>query len=213
MTGCFNRLLNLRETKIDDRSGPNQTHIMKYLSHLSVATAAAFSLVFFAAPRAGAETAAKETRLGPFSAQKVAIAKHVGGARQRHSDNPNEPPTIAIVLIVEQKMTGNQQEITARISAHREGPGGTAGWCRRHARARHSAGRVRNAASESGRSAHHPDVFCARRQIQNRRRRREHQLVAIHGREDDPNHSRELETPPFVQRANRSLSATIRLSF
>jgi hypothetical protein len=124
MTGCFNRLLNLRETKIDDRRGPNQTHIMKYLSHLSVATAAAFSLVFFAAPRAGAETAAKETRLGPFSAQKVAIAKHVGGARQRHSDNPNEPPTIAIVLTVEQKMTGNQQEITARISAHREGPGG-----------------------------------------------------------------------------------------
>jgi hypothetical protein len=97
---------------------------MKYLSHLSVATAAAFSLVFFAAPRAGAETAAKETRLGPFSAQKVALAKHVGGARQAESDNPNEPPTIAIVLVVEQKMTGNQQEITARISAHREGPGG-----------------------------------------------------------------------------------------
>ena len=98
---------------------------MKYLSHLLVATATAFSLVFFAAPRAGAETAAKETRLGPFSAQKVALAKHVGGARQAESDNPNEPPTIAIVLVVEQKMTGNQQEITARISAHREGPGGT----------------------------------------------------------------------------------------
>ena len=96
---------------------------MKNLSHLSVATAAAFALVFFAAPRAGAQT--KETRLGPFSAQKVALAKHVGGARQAESDNPNEPPTIAIVLVVEQKMTGNQQEITARISAHREGPGGT----------------------------------------------------------------------------------------
>ena len=95
---------------------------MKYLSYSSVAIAAAFSLVFFAAPRAGAQT--KETRLGPFSAQKVALAKHVGGARQAESDNPNEPPTIAIVLVVEQKMTGNQQEITARISAHREGPGG-----------------------------------------------------------------------------------------
>ena len=56
--------------------------------------------------------------------QDVAIAHHVGGARQAESDNPNEPPLIAIVLTVEQKMTGNQQEITARVSAHREGPGG-----------------------------------------------------------------------------------------
>jgi hypothetical protein len=99
---------------------------MKYLSYSSVAAAAAFSLVFFAAARTGAQrTAEKETRLGPFSAQKVAMAKHVGGSRQAQSDNPNEPPLIAIVLVVEQKMTGNQQEITARISAHREGPGGT----------------------------------------------------------------------------------------
>jgi len=97
---------------------------MKYLCHLSLVTAAAFSLVFFAAPRAGAETAAKETQIGPHSMQKVEMVHHVGGARQAESDNPNEPPVIAVVLIVEQKMTGNQQEITARISAHREGPGG-----------------------------------------------------------------------------------------
>ena len=125
VTGRFNRLLNLRETKIDDPSGPNHTLIMKYLSRLSLVTAVAFSLILFAAPRAGAETAEKETQLGPHSAQKVALVRHVGGARQAESDNPNEPPTIAIVLVVEQKMTGNQQEITARISAHREGPGGT----------------------------------------------------------------------------------------
>ena len=125
MTGCFNRLLNLRETKIDDRSGPNQIPIMKYLPHLLLGTATAFSFVFFAAPGVGGGIAEKQTQLGPHSAQKVALARHVGGARQAESDNPNEPPTIAIVLVVEQKMTGNQQEITARISAHREGPGGT----------------------------------------------------------------------------------------
>ena len=125
MTGCFNRLLNLRETKIDDRSGPNQTPIMKYLPHLLLGTATAFSFGFFAAPGVGGGIAEKQTSLGPHSAQKVALARHVGGARQAESDNPNEPPLIAVVLVVEQKMTGNQQEITARISAHREGPGGT----------------------------------------------------------------------------------------
>jgi hypothetical protein len=97
---------------------------MKYLSHLSLVTAAALSLVFFAMPRVCGGTAEKETQIGPHSFQKVALARHVGGARQAESDNPNEPPTIAIVLTVEQKMTGNQQEITASVAAHREGPGG-----------------------------------------------------------------------------------------
>ena len=98
---------------------------MKYLPHLLLGTATALSFVFFAEPGVGGGVAEKQTQLGPHSAQKVAITRHVGGARQAESDNPNEPPTIAIVLVVEQKMTGNQQEITARISAHREGPGGT----------------------------------------------------------------------------------------
>ena len=98
---------------------------MKYLPHLLLGTATAFSFGFFAAPCFGGGIAEKQTQLGPHSAQKVALARHVGGARQAESDNPNEPPTIAIVLVVEQKMTGNQQEITARVSAHREGPGGT----------------------------------------------------------------------------------------
>jgi hypothetical protein len=94
---------------------------MKYLPHLLLATA--FSL-FLAAPVTGGGLAEKETRLGPHSAEKIALAHHTGGARQAQSDNPNEPPVIAIVLTVEQKMTGNQQEITASIAAHREGPGG-----------------------------------------------------------------------------------------
>jgi hypothetical protein len=98
---------------------------MKYLPHLLLATATAFSLVFFAASGASGGSAEKETPLGPHSAQKVALSHHTGGARQAESDNPNEPPTIALVLIVEQKMIGNEQEITARVAAHREGPGGT----------------------------------------------------------------------------------------
>jgi len=124
VTGRLNRLLNLRETKIDDPSGPNHHLIMKYLSRLSLVTAVAFSLILFAAPRAGAETAEQETQLGPHSAQKVALVRHVGGARQAAESNPNEPPLIAVVFTVEQKMVGNQQEITARIAVHREGPRG-----------------------------------------------------------------------------------------
>lgn len=96
---------------------------MKYLPHLLLATA--FSLVFLAAPGAGAGSAEKEIRLGPHSAQKIALSHHTGGARQTQSDNPNEPPVIAIVLTVEQKMTGNQQEITASVAAHRGGPQGS----------------------------------------------------------------------------------------
>jgi hypothetical protein len=97
---------------------------MKYLPHLLLAVATAFSLGSCAAPGNGGGTASSETQLGPHSAQKVAIVHHVGGARQAESDNPNEPPEIAIVLTVEQKMTGNQQEITAKVSAHNAGPGG-----------------------------------------------------------------------------------------
>ena len=97
---------------------------MKYLPHLLLATATAFSLVFVVTPVVGGRSAEKEVQIGPHSFQKIALAHHVGGARQAESDNPNEPPTIAIVLTVEQKMTGNQQEITAKVAAHRSGPGG-----------------------------------------------------------------------------------------
>jgi hypothetical protein len=99
---------------------------MKYLPRLLLATATAFSFVFFAAPGVGGGITEKQTQLGPHSAQKIALARHVGRLRQGALfDDPNEPQTIAIVLIVEQKMIGNQQEITARVAAHREGPGGT----------------------------------------------------------------------------------------
>jgi len=96
---------------------------MKYLPRLLLGTATGFFFVFFAAPGVDGGITEKQIQLGPHSAQKFAMVRHVGG--DRAGGNPNEPPLIAIVLTVEQKMIGNEQEITARISAHREGPKGT----------------------------------------------------------------------------------------
>jgi hypothetical protein len=108
---------------IDGRSAPTQTAAMKYLPHLLLATTTALSLASCAAP-GGAGPASAETQLGPHSAQKLVLLTHVG-ARTLNENDPNYVRTLALVVKVEQKMVGGQQEITASAAAHRDGPTGS----------------------------------------------------------------------------------------
>jgi hypothetical protein len=96
---------------------------MKYLPHLLLSATAVFSLASCAMPPTGG-TAARETQLGPHSAQKFALVTRRGGARAVETSDPHATQTLALVLTVEQKMNGNEQEITARAGAHRNGPKG-----------------------------------------------------------------------------------------
>lgn len=92
---------------------------MKYLPHILLSTAAVFSLASCATP-SGGTAAGGETQLGAHSAQKFALATHTGP----RDPDPKTIRTIALVLTVEQKMTGGEQEISARAGAHRDGPTG-----------------------------------------------------------------------------------------
>ena len=96
---------------------------MKYLPQFVLSAAAVFSLSSCAAPGGGG-TAGSETQLGPHSAQKFTLVTRSGGARATATLDPTATRTIALVLTVEQKMNGNQQEITARAGAHQNGPNG-----------------------------------------------------------------------------------------
>ena len=91
---------------------------MKYLPHLLLATATALSLGSCAAPGGGGGTTA-ETQLGPHSAQKFEMVHRLG-----HALDPKAMTTMALVLTVDQKMNGNQQEIVAKASARQDGPKG-----------------------------------------------------------------------------------------
>ena len=95
---------------------------MKYLPHLLLATATALSLASCAAPGGGGATGA-ETQLGPHSAQKLILVTHTG-ARTLNENDPNYVRTLALVVKVEQRMVGGQQEITATAEAHKDGPTG-----------------------------------------------------------------------------------------
>jgi hypothetical protein len=108
---------------IDDRFVPNQTAAMKYLPHLLLATVTAFSLASCAAPGGGGASGGAETQLGPHSAQKFVLATHTG-ARQLNTADRSYVEKMALVVKVEQKMVGGQQEITASASTHRDGPTG-----------------------------------------------------------------------------------------
>jgi hypothetical protein len=92
---------------------------MKYLPHLLLTTATAFALAFGA--MAADPAVASDTQLGPHSAQKFAIVKHL---ISRRSIDPNARTEIALVLTVEQTMIGKQVQITAKASAHKDGPHG-----------------------------------------------------------------------------------------
>lgn len=97
---------------------------MKYLPHLLLATATALSLASCAAPGGGGAAAGgAETQLGPHSAQKFVLVTRTG-ARTLNETDPNYARTAALVVRVEQKMVGGQQEITAIASAHKDGPTG-----------------------------------------------------------------------------------------
>ncbi|MGI8889165.1 MAG: hypothetical protein ACR2G0_00050 [Chthoniobacterales bacterium] len=106
---------------IDDRTRPNQTAIMKYLPHLLLATVTALSLASCAAPGGAAGGAAVASEMGPHSAQKF-ILVHRAGVR---AIDPSTIETMCLVLTVEQKMNGNQQEVTAKAAAHKDGPEGS----------------------------------------------------------------------------------------
>ncbi|CAN5539265.1 hypothetical protein BH20VER3_BH20VER3_12610 [soil metagenome] len=95
---------------------------MKYLPHLLLATVTALSLASCAAPGGGGAVSAS-TELGPHSAQKFALVTHTG-ARTLNENDPNFARTVALVVTVQQKMVGGQQEITASGSAHKDGPTG-----------------------------------------------------------------------------------------
>jgi len=94
---------------------------MKYLLHFLLATVTALCLGSCAAPGGGGSSAGAETQLGPHSAQKIALVHRVG----RPSLDPNVVETMALVLTVEQTMTGNEQQIVAKASAHKDGPHGS----------------------------------------------------------------------------------------
>jgi len=97
---------------------------MKYLPHLLLATATALSLASCAAPGGGAAAGGPQTQLGPHSAQKFVLVTHTG-ARTLNENDPNFARTLALVVTVEQKMVGGQQEISASAAAHKDGPTGT----------------------------------------------------------------------------------------
>ena len=101
---------------------PNQTSDMKYLQSCFLGVVVAFSFYSYSV-LAGAR-AGDQTQLGPHSAQKFALAKHVGGLREAAGSSLYSANTVAIVLTVEQKMNGNKQEITASAAAHKDGPTG-----------------------------------------------------------------------------------------
>jgi len=66
-----------------------------------------------------------QTMIGPHSAQNFQIVKHLGGIRETAgTDERTKPPTIAVVLTVEQRMVGKEVEITAKVGAHKGGPKG-----------------------------------------------------------------------------------------
>ena len=97
---------------------------MKILPHLLLAAATAFILGSCAETGgSGGSTAGAATQLGPHGAQKFVLVQHTG-ARQLNENDPNFARTIALVVTVEQQMVGGKQEITARASAHKDGPHG-----------------------------------------------------------------------------------------
>ncbi|MGI8957113.1 MAG: hypothetical protein ACR2II_09405 [Chthoniobacterales bacterium] len=92
---------------------------MKYLPHLLLVTATALSLGSCAAPGGGGGATA-ETQLGPHSAQKFEMVHRLG----HEALDSKTMTTMALVLTVEQKMNGNEQEIVAKASARKDGPKG-----------------------------------------------------------------------------------------
>jgi hypothetical protein len=92
---------------------------MKYLPQFILTVAVTFS--FASGATATGAGVSSETPLGPHSAQKFAIVKHI---ISRRSIDPGAQLTIALVLTVEQKMNGNQQEIVAKAATHKDGPHG-----------------------------------------------------------------------------------------
>ena len=109
---------------IDGPALPNQSAAMKYLPHFLLATLTALSLASCAAPGGSGGTSGAATELGPHSAQKFVLVNHTG-ARTLNEGDPNYARTLALVVRVEQKMVGGQQEITASASAHKDGPNGS----------------------------------------------------------------------------------------
>jgi hypothetical protein len=97
---------------------------MKQLPYFLLATAIVISLGACAAPNGGGGSSAAETQLGPHSAQKFVLLTHTG-ARELNTADLSYVATMALVLKVEQRMVGGQQEITATASTHRDGPTGT----------------------------------------------------------------------------------------
>lgn len=95
---------------------------MKYLPHFLLAIVTALSLGSCAAPGGAADSggATAQAQLGPHSAEKFEMVRRIGA----RSLDPNVIETMALVLTVEQTMNGNQQEITARASARKDGPKG-----------------------------------------------------------------------------------------
>jgi hypothetical protein len=108
-----------RQTNIDEGGEFNQNAAMKYLSQLTLAIAATF--VFAPGAMAAGGAAESETQLGPHSAQKFAMLQHL---ISRRSIDPSTRASVALVLTVEQKMNGNQQQIVAKAAAHKDGPHG-----------------------------------------------------------------------------------------
>jgi hypothetical protein len=107
------------QTDIDEQRETTQVLTMKYLSQFMLTIVAAVAV----APGAmAAGSPESERQLGPHSAEKFVILQHLVNHR---TIDPATRTSIALVLTVEQKMNGNQQEIMAKAAAHNDGPTGT----------------------------------------------------------------------------------------
>jgi hypothetical protein len=112
--------LSQQRNEIDAATGSYQTAAMKYLPHLLLSIATASLLCSCAATGGAGGGGVAEEQLGPHSAQKFTLVHRIGG----RSLDPNVVEVMCLVLTVDQKMNGNEQEITAKAAAHKDGPHG-----------------------------------------------------------------------------------------
>ena len=94
---------------------------MKYLTHFFLAVLVTLSFSSCAAPAGGGGGGGAQSQLGPHSGQKFVLVQRGAGA---HDMELQSGRTVALVIRIEQKMVGGEQEITASASAHSDGPGG-----------------------------------------------------------------------------------------
>lgn len=111
-------VVSQENNSVDADLTAHHTSPMKYFPHFLFACATALSL----ASSGEGGTVPTETQVGPHSEQKFVLVPHAG--RTFNERDPNYAKNIALVLKIEQRMVKGGQEITATLSAHKDGPNG-----------------------------------------------------------------------------------------